>query len=363
MLHCESPVVVYKAGPGEGRRYATEPRATRLADGRILVGHRQATGRMSTDGVIQFLVSGNEGATWEPILADGTWIPQESSPIAAMPSDGLVATFTTFDRTGRYESWFNPATEGRAPMTLVSTLSNDLGRSWAPPRPIDVSPLRQPLAQSICVLPSGELLATFETFKEFDDPGRWRYQAALLRSSDQGQSWHDPVIAAEVTDDGLMWWDPRLTLLADGRLVQFYRGFHHPTSTDKGVFVNWSSDGGRTWSTPEPTGLEGQTSWPIGMPGGDLILLIQRRPIGFVVARSQDGGRTFVESQVAYQHPDPSPGPADGSQNASDYFFDMERFTFGSPSGVALSDNRALTFFFAGDRTTTSIVCVPVSIT
>ncbi len=362
MLRCESPVVVFRAEPGEARPYATEPRATRLADGRILVGHRRATGRMSPDGVVQFLVSEDDRASWQRLPDYGPWIPQESSPVAAMPSGTLVATFTTFDRSGRYQSWFNPATEGRAPMTLESTVSNDGGRSWSPPRPIDVSPLRQPLAQSLCVLPSGEVLATFETFKEFDDPGRWRYQAALVRSQDRGLTWHDPVIAAQVTDDGLMWWDPRLALLADGRLVQFYRGFHHPTSTDMGVFVNWSTDDGRTWSAPEPTGLEGQTSWPISLPNGLLLLVIQRRPVGFVVALSKDGGRTFVESQVAYEHPEPSPGPADGSQNASEYFFDMERFTFGSPSGLAIDDNRALVIFFAGDRATTSVVCVPVTV-
>lgn len=317
---------------------------------------------MSPDGIIQFLVSADDGATWETFPVEGPWVPQESSPLAATPTGAVVATFTTFDRSGRYQSWFNPATEGRAPMTLVSTVSHDGGQSWTPPRSMDVSPLKQPLAQSLCVLPSGELLATFETFKEFDDPGRWRYQAALVRSQDGGMSWHDPVVAAEVTDDGLMWWDPRLAVLTDGRVAQFYRGFHHPTSTDKGVFVNWSADGGRTWSTPEPTGLEGQTSWPIGLPNGLLLLCIQRRPVGFVVALSEDAGRTFVESQIAYEHSEPSPGPADGSQNASDYFFDMERFTFGSPSGLALDDNRALVFFFAGDRETTSIVCVPVTV-
>ena len=368
MIEAGEPVVVHHAVDGDILGYATEPRVTRLANGELLLSHRVATGRMSEDGEVRFKRTRDGGLTWEEVPTVGSpWRPQEASPIIGLPTGGVVATISSLDRSsGRL--WFNPETEGRLPLSLDSSRSTDDGRTWEPIRPLDVSPYKQPLAQSLCLLPNGELLATFETFKEYDDPSPWHYVAGVIRSDDEGRSWHAPVAAAEPVDDGpaagIHPWDPRLALLDDGELVQTYRGYHHDSGTDFGVFIGWSDDGGRSWSPPVPTGLDGQTSWPIALSDGRLLLFIQRRPLGFVIALSADGGRTWSQESeaVIYRHPEPSPGPADSSQSAAAYFHDMERFPFGNPCGIATGGDTAVVFFYAGARTRTKILAVPVRV-
>ena len=55
---------------------------------------------------------------------------------------------------------------------------------------------------------------TFETFKEYDESGPWRYKGGALRSHDEGRTWGEMVISAASDWEGdphdTMWWDPRI---------------------------------------------------------------------------------------------------------------------------------------------------------
>ena len=76
-----------------------------------------------------------------------------------------------------------------------------------------------------------------------------------------------------------------------------------------------------------------------------------------VAVVSDDGGRTFdrASEQIVYRHIDESAPGADGSLSAFDYLMSMDRFTFGHPYGVVTGPNEALVFWYAGDRSRTSI--------
>ena len=60
---------------------------------------------------------------------------------------------------------------------------------------------------------------SFETFKEYNEPGVWRYKGGMLRSHDEGRTWGEQVISAASDFEGdphdTMWWDPRIARLSD----------------------------------------------------------------------------------------------------------------------------------------------------
>ena len=216
-------------------------------------------------------------------------------------------------------------------------------------------------------MPSGDVLLTFETFKEYDEAGPWREKSGTLRSRDDGRTWREQVIVGETEGetDGdadpheTMWFDPRIGRLSDGRLVTFFYAFRHRTTTDGPNHVAWSRDDGLAWSKPAPTSLWGQATYPIPLEAGRLVVFQQRRtdPQTMVACYSADGGATFdvaAESAI-YRHQIASASAPDGSIGSQEYLMSMARFTFGHPCGVALGADRVLVAWYAGSVAETAI--------
>lgn len=164
----------------------------------------------------------------------------------------------------------------------------------------------------------------------------------------------------------LMCWDPRMALLPDGTLIQYYYAFLNRTGGEERVHVGWSRDGGRTWALPRPTSLEGQATFPIALTDELVIGLCQRRKgaQGIVAVVSADGGRSFVagsETKV-YEHIAASaPGFSPG-KNPVEYMNEMIHFTFGHPTGVSIGKERALAVWYAGNEERTGIFGATVSL-
>lgn len=324
---------------------------------------------MSADGTIQLLRS-PDGEAWNLLgcpfsrVVDGHWGDYQSAPLAVTASGRVVTVLSWVDRSDGGKQLINPETEGRLPLKALTAISDDNGATWSEPCSINVHPYSQTAPQALLHLESGELLATFETFKQYDQAGPWDYRAGLIRSTDEGATWHGATTAARVNSDGVMWWDPRIAQLSDGRLVQFYHAFHHPTATDRPVHAAWSQDGGWTWSEPTSVGLQGQMSWPVALPDGRLLLCIQRRhdPKGLYLYLSEDGGRSFdpASETILYRHEEESGGAADGRVSVSDYFADMDSYTFGHPTGIALDGHCILFCYYAGTRGCTSLFAAVV---
>jgi hypothetical protein len=364
-------VLVYRPEPNTPLSHVCEPRLTRLSSGSLLLSHRLGSGRVSTDGIIHLLRS-DDGSTWQslgypfPSTVDGRSGDLQSAPLAATFAGTVVAVLGWVERCDGTWPLINPVSEGRLPLQALWAISDTDGTAWNPPRSIDLAPYEQASPQALLRLQSGALLATFETFKHYDDPAPWDYRAGLIRSDDHGHTWHGARTAARVDAQGVMWWDPRIEELSDGRLVQFYHAFHHPSATDRTVHVGWSEDGGITWTLPTSTGIEGQMSWPVALTDGRVLLCVQQRhdPKGLVLFLSEDGGRSFdpTSETTLYTHEGFSGGPADGHSTVSDYFADMDIYTFGHPAGIALDDSRVLFCYYAGMRGRSCLYSVTVSV-
>ncbi len=359
--------VVWQASANAAFGHACEPRITHRANGEIVLAHRLGTRRESNDGRPHLVRSMDDGQTWESLgqplddlVGDG-W-DMRGAALAELPSGELLTVVVALDKSIDRPT-YNPATEGLVPVMNPVARSSDGGRTWSRLPDLHGGPVAQTASQGLLVLPGGEVLCTFETFKQYDEPGPWRYLGGLLRSRDGGQTWGECVISAASDPDedphDTMWWDPRIARLASGELVQFTYAFRHRTRTEGPVHALWSQDEGRTWTAPTSTGLTGQASYPIPLDDGRLIVLQQRRgdEQTIVAQVSADGGRTFdmAAETVVYRHEPISAPGADGGLSAFDYLMSMDRFTFGHPCGAAIGPDEVLAIWYAGDATRTAI--------
>ena len=366
-IRVDGHVTVWEAAADERRGHACEPRITRLRDGGIVLAFRTGTRRESDDGRPHLLTSDDAGSTWtdlgRPLDALGEdGLDLRGAALAELPTGELLTVVVGFDKSSGGPV-YNPVTEGLVPVRNPIAVSSDRGHSWTRLDDLNGGPVRQTASQGLLVLPDGDVLCTFETFKEYDEPGVWRYLGGVLRSEDGGRSWGECVISAASDPDGdphdTMWWDPRIARLASGELVQFVYAFRHASRTEGPVHAIWSDDDGRTWSPPRSVGIEGQATYPIPLDDGRLVVVQQRRrdEQAIVAHVSDDGGNTFdPRSETAiYRHRSTSAHGADGSLSAFDYLMSMDRFTFGHPCGVATGPDEVLAVWYAGDVTRTAI--------
>jgi hypothetical protein len=383
LMRVDESFLIYESPPGDPMGYLCEPRMTRLVSGDILLSFRSGTTRFSADGNPHFLRSGDVGRTWEDLgrpleslLPDRPgWDYRAASP-TQLASGAVLASVVGLDRTtdGR-PLWlaYNPdptAYQGMIPIRNLLARSDDGGQTWSAPWTMSGLTVPNSSAQMMVTLADGDILCSLETFKHFDEPGPWRYRVDVIRSHDGGRTWGESAPAhmsdAEGDPRELMCWDPRMALLPDGTLIQYYYAFLNRTGGEERVHVGWSRDGGRTWALPCATSLEGQATFPIALTDELVIGLCQRRKgvQGIVAVVSADGGRSFVagsETKV-YEHIAASaPGFSPGKDPVG-YMNEMIHFTFGHPTGVSIGKERALAVWYAGNEERTGIFGATVSL-
>jgi hypothetical protein len=373
-IRVEGHATVWEPAPDDPIGHGCEPRILRETSGTILLAHRAGTRRESNDGRPHLLRSADGGQRWEslgrPLGALGTdgW-DLRGAALAQLAAGELLTVVVALDKTLDRPT-YNPQTEGLVPVANHVATSADGGRTWRQLADLAGGPVPQTASQGLLVLPNGDVLCTFETFKQYDEPGTWRYLGGLLRSIDGGATWGECVISAASDPDGdphdTMWWDPRIARLASGELVQFMYAFRHRSRTEGPVHVAWSRDDGRTWTPPASTGLPGQVTYPVALEDGRLVILQQRRGDDqtIVAYASRDGGRTFdpASETIVYRHEAASAPGADGSLTAFDYLMSMDRFTFGHPCGVATGGDEVLAVWYAGGITRTAILSASLRI-
>lgn len=323
---------------------------------------------MSNDGLVRFSRSEDGGRTWTDLGApfSARWQGIHGDQLlAATASAGgpRVVAWVGWMQRSDASPWRNRRTDGRLPLRILQAESTDGGTSWSSVTEVSVAPYDQAVPQNMVRLSDGSILASFETFKRYDDEDPWHYRAGVARSLDNGATWSTPSVAAEIGRDGLMWWDPRFAQLPSGQLVQYYHAFDYGSGTDQDVHVAWSRDSGAHWSQPVSMGIRGQVTWPVTMRDGRVLALQQRRhdAAGIYALLSDDGGTTFVDEIMVYRHQGSTIGAADGSTSAVGYFDHMDGFTFGHPTGALLGDGSVLVVYYAGVPGHTSLHLARVS--
>ena len=216
---------------------------------------------------IQVSHSDDFGATWshpDLIKEDhGGNVLDDKESITADPATGHV--YAIWDRLVSPSAHASlEATENaigyRGPTWFASSADN--GESWSQARKIyDPGEINQTIANQIAVMPDGTLVDAFLLIHNFKNNQKSRgYNVAIMRSSDFGQTWSQPVIVsklarATVRTPGdnlpLRTGDIIVDIAIDHATGAIYVAWQDARTGTVGIYESKSTDGGDTWSAPQ----------------------------------------------------------------------------------------------------------------
>ena len=339
------------AEPGTSRANATFPTFTVLADGGLLATYSIGSTKDSDDGTIEFRRSDDGGATWSPPLAPfastvaGRRGSLKFAPVTRLDGDRLIVVCLWIDREAYPgQPLFNPATEGCLPMAIVVADSFDGGRTWTPwrvvPMPPDVGP--PSLTNALVRFPSGRLVLSVETNKEYLDDSPWFQRVVHLWSDDDGATWSEPVTVVSDPTGRIANWDQRGAVAPDGRLVSFSWTYDFDAVAYRDVRRRISADEGRTYGSHTELGFADQPGHPAILTDGRVVLAwVDRfgsRSIRARRAASIDDPFD-VESEVVLHEAEAPSGGSSPTETTGDALVDMQTWSYGLVYADALPDN------------------------
>jgi BNR repeat-like domain len=194
-------------------------------------------------------------------------------------------------------------------------------------------------------LGDGRVVLPMERHTKVDVPDwKRKYHAFLIASTDDGLSWPEEHDTLNDPEQRLAYYDQQFAVLNDGRLLT--AAWVHDVADDRTLTARcaWSDDGGRSWSAPHDTGIEGGPVSLLPLADGRLLAAYTRRtpPAGIRACLSEDGGKTWLTDEELVIWDDelrrvtgvPAPqggGPADDGP----LWGTMWGWTFGTPVPVA----------------------------
>ena len=207
------------------------------------------------------------GVTWtHPTLIKedhGGNVLDDKESITADPASGHV--YAIWDRLVAPNQHASlEATENaigyRGPTWFASSADN--GVSWSPARMIyDPGEINQTIANQIAIEPDGTLVDVFLLIHNVQNNHKSRgYNVAVMRSTDHGASWSNPVIIDKLVPatirtpgDGLPLRTGNIApdIAIDARTGATYVTWQDAATGTGVIYLAKSTDGGLTWSSPQ----------------------------------------------------------------------------------------------------------------
>jgi len=224
-------------------------------------------------GRICLIRSLDNGRTWSaPAVILDTPRDDRDPSIAALPDGTLLCNYFSH-RPGR----------GGAGYQFVHTAiirSTDGGRSWSPEQPLFN---KWACSSPVRLLRDGRLAMALYYVGSSGGEDGW---GGVSFSSDKGHTWAEPVAIGK---GSRMKFDaePDIIELPDGRLLAGLR----PAPGERSMAFCWSTDGGRSWSAPQPTGFPAHSIYFL-LTSKNVLLMGHRIP-GTSLHYSLDFGKTW----------------------------------------------------------------------
>ena len=297
-------------------KFGAWPSLARAADGELLVvfsGDRK--NHIDPYGKTLLLRSRDAGRSWsEPQVIVNTPFDDRDPGILVLP-DGrwLVSLFTSelfvtwakeavsyygAEEVAAWKPYGDRLTpeDYRQYLGHFTLVSADRGASWSALRRLPVHGPHGPILGR-----NGELLYLGS------EPREGGADVACYASSDAGESWQlRGILSDAYALPGIYLCEPHLVQLPDGRLLGQMR-VNAADIEKRQLMQSVSSDGGRSWSPVESTGIWGLPPHLLLHSSGLLLSSYghRREPFGQRVAVSADGGQSWPQilrlAEVAYQ--------------------------------------------------------------
>ena len=337
-----------------------------LQNGDVLCLYRRGETKHSHDGVLIVQRSRDSGQSWEePVTVyDGLdkSVPESSHAGAVgQAQDGtLVAMFTTVANAQADTYVFSTAGRELGQKFYVAS-SNDDGASWsAQEHVIPNAPRLTYINSRPVMLSDGDLLVPLEATIEEENSERTRQCILFARYSVKSKQFGPAIRVADDPTGKLSFGDPRLTRLADGRLLMLMWTFLNDTEETIAAHKCISKDDGVTWTTPVATDLLCQIPTPLEIDSTHMIAAGNLRvpPAGNRIWHSCDEGKTWnicapiqlwdveqgriINEKVDNGIPDRKP-----QEEGTKIWNELPNFTFGTPDLVRLEDDTVLFTYYA----------------
>jgi hypothetical protein len=346
------------ADNGGGYDRASDPWVTFAADGTPFVTGLVFDATSARNAIVASR-SIDRGMTW----TDPTVLRADSDPDAFNDKESITAdpvdpgrVYAVWDRvTGQTQptlpigtgpTWFARTTDG----------------AWETARPIyDPGIDAQTIGNVIAVLPDGTLIDVFDLITQASS-NTPVYTLAVIRSTDKGQSWSDPIRIAPMRLLGVQDPDnnefvrtgaslPEIAVdRSNGAIYVAWQNAHSDTTT--GIALVKSTDGGLSWSTPVFA-----NGAPDAAAFTPMVAVASDGTVGVTYYdlrddRPSDSGSFRATAWLATSRD----GGATWSDEALSEPFDLrpaslgEAYFIGDYQGLAVSDGAFLPFFVAATR-------------
>lgn len=347
-----------QAVPGTRRACLTFPSVVALSNGDLLATGRAGSRKDGDDDRLELSRSRDGGDSWrdqpgfaEPPLVGGQWGTLKICYLTEMAPGQILAAAMWIDRSSYPgQPLFNAETEGCLPMAIMLANSSDGGASWSAWRQVEMPAELGPpsLTAPILRLGDGRLAMSIETNKDYGDTSPWEQRAVFLYSSDLGLTWSEPVTVAQDVSGRIFNWDLRSGVAPDGTLASFAWTYDRQESVYRNIHRRISTDHGLNWTAAEDIGFADQAAIPAILPDGRVVLAwVDRFGSSAIRARLADSvGSAFdpASEVVVYDHGSSETAGADTGEALAE----MDVWSFGLPSAVALPDGDVLVVYYAG---------------
>lgn len=325
-------------------RYHGWPTIAKLTDGTLAVGcsaHRMW--HVCPFGKNYLYLSKNEGKTWSaPIVVNDSWMDERDVGLCALPNNGLLMTWFNHNydilehRAVSLARNYTPEEmvfahayravsiqDANAKYGCHVRISNDGGLTWEEETRLTISSPHGPT-----MLNDGTLLYFAKTSERDLDGNLYPVRPIVAwNSTDGGKTWSEIGRPPEPVDVG--WegcFEPHAIQLPSGRIVGVIRYENEKVLT---MYVTYSDDGGKTWTTPQPMGTDGAPPHLMRHSSGALLCSYGRRTPGDyserVLVSWDDGESWSMDVCINDQAPD---------------------WDLGYPSTVELEDGSLMTVYY-----------------
>jgi len=287
----------WPAWPKDRAERGAQPRMIRTPSGSLLLAASEMYFRPGPTSQVFLFGSSDEGRTWKPVSS----VPVGYTGQLFAASDDtiwLLDSYVPGDEPGKFRRWTQEDVHSgkMAPFVPHIRKSRNDGKSWTEAEPLKILDFpklsfnRGGLSMYVPPrkLQDGSLLLPVMMAAQKPDP--LVIQPLLLRSSDQGKTWHAGLIDpnhADASETDLIELTPH-RLLALMR-TNFFTGFNGEAR---------SRDGGKSWTPIKLGGLPGSSSGPRLLMTKSGALLCLHRFLGTMFSLSRDEGQAWRTFQV-----------------------------------------------------------------
>lgn len=206
-------------------------------------------------------------------------LTSDYSRIVILPNGELIVLLLRADRSNHPdEGLTNAETLGFVPTEFVTFHSKDQGHSWTGPKkiasPLGDTPLE--LCSPITPLKDGKCLLPTSTWRYWDDSIPAGYRMVALVSYDAGKTWPEYVDVMVDPKQEIQYWESKIIEMPNNQLLAVAWAYNFVQKKDQPNQFTLSSDGGKSWSTPQSTGLLGQTLTPYLLEDCRILIVYRR---------------------------------------------------------------------------------------